>query len=299
MGTGMVRGIYNLGYDSVWLKWYVFHDPYARLGLLELFRISLVKIALFYSLLVTLAALLWRSPAGRRLLLLLAILTLPHLGLALRFESGSPERYLGPLGLVAVAIGYVLAQERGWRRSLVLMLCCAPVGLNVLASSAGAINAGIQHDVQRIQPLLGIPASSPVFVVDLKDGLVSLRYAAPFHPIQKEVLPDINTIQPPGPTPWRSAFACAAQLAWAGNAQVWITIRTLRKEPIREWLWVEGDDPSIRWADVHTLASSLERGEIRGGDDGFFALQDTVLNRRILKEALDLDPAHSTCRASN
>lgn len=284
MATGMVRGFYNLGEDSVWFKWYVFHDPYAHVSLFELFRVSLARIALFYSALAGLIVLLWSSWFGKRLLLLVLLLAAPHIAMALAFESASPERYIGPLGLVAIAFGYIAGNPQFGRakRALAVALCCAPFFFNVAEVDAKLADAKIQHDVDRITPFLHVPEATRIFVLSLRDSLLELRYAAPFHPIQRETLPRIDFIQPLSHSDWRTAFACAAIAAWQGGGQVWITERVLRDTPARKWLWVEGDNTSISWDSVHRFFTSFSRGETLGGEDGFFQLEDSVQNRSVL-----------------
>jgi hypothetical protein len=285
MVTGIVRGLYNLGQDSVWFKWYLFHDSYARVSLGELFRASLLRIVIFYAGLACMFLLLWPTRFGKRMLLLLLILGAPHIGLALQYESASPERYLAPLGLVAVALGYVAgsAQASRFRRGLAQVLLCAPLLFNAAEAGVGSTNAAVQPDVDRITPLLHIPAESRVIVLNSRDGLFNLRYAVPFHPIQREHLPRIDPIQPFNrAVPWRVQFACTAVSAWAAGGEVWITKRLLKNEPIRPWLWIDAEDEPMRWAVLNPFFTNLDRGEERGGEDGFFKLAITDHNRILL-----------------
>ena len=108
MVSGMARSVYELGHDSVWLKWYRFHDPYAKVGIGELARESLSRIALFYASLLGLVILLWHSSFGKRLLLFIAVAALPHIGVGLTYESSGVERYVGFLPALFLGFGYAI-----------------------------------------------------------------------------------------------------------------------------------------------------------------------------------------------
>ena len=136
-------------------------------------------------------------------------LAAPHIAMALAFESASPERYIGPLGLVGDRLSAILwethssgAREEGPGSGAVLRI---PSFSMSAAADAKSADAKIQHDVDRITPFLHVPEATRVFVLSLRDSLLELRYAAPFHPIQRETLPRIDFIQQPlGHSDWRA-----------------------------------------------------------------------------------------------
>jgi hypothetical protein len=286
MATGLPRSFYELGSDAVWIKWYLFKDPYAGVGLLDLVRVSLCKLAVFYAALATLAGVLWTSPKGRKLLLLIVAIALPHIGMALTYESGSPERYLPALPVVFMGFGYAIgsADFGRWTRALIAALCCAHVPVNLVALSATSVNRGVGRDANRIATLTSLRPSSRLYVIAGSDGLFGLQYGAPFEPINRRPLPAIVTITPLGPRVpfWRMDFACGALSAWDRDGEVWVTRRVLSERPARAWLWVEGDDRRWSWAAIHGFFQDFDSGKSRGGDDGFFLLGNTPENRGIL-----------------
>ncbi len=289
MITGWARSFYELGNDAVYLKWYVFKDPYAKVGLLELLRVSFLKLALFYTSMAGLAILLWVSRAGRALLLLVAVAMIPQIGMALMFESGSPERYLAGLPLVFVGFGYAIANGafRMRTRALAAALCCAHVPVNLAALSAPAVNAAVENDAARVAALTSVRPASRLFVINGFDGLFVLREGHPFHPLNRKPLPEIVSMIPLGPRVpfWRGDFACTVLSTWKRGGEVWITRRILADQPARAWLWVEGDDPRLNWNGLHGFFSALERGAGKGGADGFFLMpEDAAMRAAMLAE---------------
>lgn len=274
MITGWARSFYELGNDAVYLKWYLFKDPYAKVGLLELLRVSFLKLALFYISMGGLAVLLWISRRGRALLLLACVAMLPQIGMALRFESGSPERYLPGLPLLFVGFGYALAnRDFGIRtRALAAALCCAHIPANLAALSAPAVNASIESDAGRVAAPASLRPASRLYVLNAFDGLFVLREGHPFHPLNRKALPEIASLVPLGPRVpfWRSDFACTVVSTWERGGDVWVTRRILADRPARSWLWVEGDDRRLTWNALHGFFSGVKKGPEKGGPDGFF-----------------------------
>jgi len=282
MATGMVRGFYDLGNDSVWFKWFVFRDPYARVGVVDLLRAALAKVAMFYAALACLAMVLWRSPMGRKLLLLTAIAALPHIALALAFESGDPSRYLPALPAVAMAFGYAAGgAEIGWKaRILIVVLFCLHIPANLMSGRAAGL-AGLEN-AQRIALLNSLPPGSRLYIVNLRDGLFGADLAA--HPAARRPLPEINVIVPSSlRSPfWRTDFSCSLLALWDHRREAWVSKRVLAGQPIRNWLWVEGDDRNVTWQALHRFFVSFGRAEDKGGEDGFFLISDTPAARRLL-----------------
>jgi hypothetical protein len=275
-----------LGNDAVWLKWRLFKDPYANVGAFDLVRALLAKLAAFYVSLAALSALLLKTRRGRRLLLLIAVAALPHIGMALAFESGSPERYLPALPFVLMGFGFVIADTgfRLWVRIAAAALCCAHIPANLLALSATAADASTRADAGRIAPLVTLNPASRVFVIEGSDGVFVLRHNRLFHPINREPLPDIVSIVPLGPRvpSWRRDFGCNVFSAWDRGGEVWISERVLAERPLRNWLWVEGDDRRLGWSAIRAFFLGLNRGEERGGADGFFRIPNDSANRSVL-----------------
>jgi hypothetical protein len=284
MATGMVRGFYDLGNDSVWFKWFVFRDPYAKVGIVDLLRAALAKLSMFYAALACLALVLWRSPMGRKLLLLTAIAALPHLAFALAFDSGSAERYLPALPAVAMAFGYAAggAEIAPKARILMTVLLCLHIPVNLMSGLAAARQG--RQDAQRIALLNSLPPESRLYVLTLRDPLHVAEYGAPLHSAGQRSHRDVDVIVPPSlRSPlWRTDFSCAVWKLWDNRREAWVSKRVLASRPVRSWLWVEGDDPHVTWQAVHRFFLPFDRAEDVDGDDGFFRISDTPANRRIL-----------------
>jgi hypothetical protein len=284
MATGMARGFYQLGNDAVWFKWFVFRDPYANVGLADLMRAVLVKLALFYVALASLAVVLWSSRTGRRLLLFIAVAALPHIGMAMAFESGSPERYVAALPAVSLGFGYAIgsAEFSGRIRILMAALFCAHVPANLVLTDA---NHATREDANRIAAFAAWPPVSRVYVLNYQDELLGLRYSAPFDPVNRRPTAEVVLIAPAirerAPL-WRADFACSALAAWRNQGEVWVTKRVLSDRPVRHWWWVEGDHPPLTWEAMHRFFQGFDRGPDAGGEDGFFLIPSAAGNRRIL-----------------
>lgn len=275
MASGMARGFYELGDDSVWLKWYILRDPYAKVGIMDLVRESLARIALFYAALLGLAVLLWHSPLGRRLLLFITIAALPHLAVASLYESGSVERYVGILPAIYLGFGYAIGSaELGVTRQLIAaLLCCLHIPFNVAAASERNVGNVVERDPARLAVLSSLPPHSRVFVINGLDPLMRLSYGEGTNPLHQLRLASVNSITPSlGPRVpfWRRDFACVVLLISNQGGEVWMTKRVLSPQPQRKWLWVEGDVPGLTWSAIQAYFRAFDSGIERGGPDGFF-----------------------------
>ena len=158
MLNGMGRGVYEMGDDSVWLKWMAFHDPYAKVKLWEMLRLSIVELGLFYLSMLGLVLMLWRTPFGKRLLALIAVSAFPHLVLAMTYESSGVERYMPFMPAVFIGFGYLVGSPVYGRqlRILAAILCCLHVPANLATASVRNVNYLVHRDPER----LGIMTSS-------------------------------------------------------------------------------------------------------------------------------------------
>jgi hypothetical protein len=284
MVTGFARSFYEMGNEAVWLKWFLFKDPYAHVGLLELLRASFLRLALCYASVAGLAVLLWRAAGGRRLLLLAAVAAAPQIGMALMLESGSPERYLAALPLLFVGFGFAIANPAfsARTRAAAAALCCLHAPFNLVALSAPAVNRQVEAASSRLAAVAPAGPAATAYVVNNMDGAWILRQSHPFHPMNRKALPELAAIVSPGPRAplWRSDFACAALATWRRGGEVWVAKRVLHETPERSWLWVEGDDPRLSWTQIHQFFVRVERAGEDGGADGFFRVSSEAAARR-------------------
>jgi hypothetical protein len=232
---------------------------------------------------------------------LIVVIALPHIGMALTYESGAPERYLPALPAVFLGFGYAIgsADFGRWARILTAVLCCAHIPVNLASQFAATANAGFRNDASRVSALKSAREGSRAYVVSGFDGIFGLKYGAPFHPINRQPLPVVATITPLAPRVpfWRRDFACGALSVWDGGGEVWVTRRVFSERPARAWLWVEGDDRRWTWAAIYKFFQNLGVGEIRGGDDGFSLLENTMENRRFLLANIT-DGSQQSCTVS-
>ena len=299
MISGMARSFYELGNDSIWLKWYRFHDPYAKVGLLDLVRESLSKIAFFYTSLFGLMILLWHSATGKRLLLFIAVATLPHIGVALAYESGSVERYVGFLPALFLGFGYAIgsAELSAVRKVVAGLLCCLHIPFNVMSASERNISNIVQKDPARLNVLLSLPPASRIFVINGFDPIARLSYGDPLNPMHKKRFGTVNVVPAFGKPVelWSLDFACTTVLKTDRGDEVWVSKRFLSPQPQRSWLWVEGDLPGLTWNMLHEYFSRFDTGIQRGGEDGFFRITATGETRqRLLAE---IEASGQTCEA--
>jgi len=297
MVSGMVRSTYELGDDSVWLKWYIFRDPYTKVGIVDLVRVLLTKIALFYVALIGLAVLLWHSLFGRHLLLFIAIAMLPHMAVALSYESGSVERYVGFLPPLFLGFGYGMgsAEFTVRRRLIAGLLCCAHIPFNLASASDRNLGNVLKKDPARLQVLLSLAPGSRIFLVNSFDPLFRLGYGDPLNPLHKQRVGSVNAFPAFGrpASLWRSDFACSALSISDRGGEVWVTKRFLSAQPKRSWLWVEGDLPGLTWSAMHEYFSTIDKSVERGGTDGFFQVSTSGESRRRL--LMDIESSGGTC----
>jgi hypothetical protein len=290
MVSGMARGFYELGDDSVWVKWFVFHDPYAKVGIRDLIRESLSRLALFYTALAGLVVLLWHTARGKRVLLFVAVAAVPHLVVALSYESGSPERYVGMLPALFLGFGYVVGSpelSRG-RRIAAAVLCCLHIPFNMASASERNLSNVLERDPARLEVLFSVPAQSHLVVINVFDPLLRLSFGDPLNPLHKRRFATVKTIGAFGRPAqvWRSDFACDALSTADRGGEVWVSKRFLSAEPHRSWLWVERDIPGVSWEALHGYFSSFDAGIEKGGADGFFQVPMSGESRGRLEREL-------------
>jgi hypothetical protein len=287
MLNGIGRGVYEMGDDSVWLKWYVFHDPYAKVSRWELLRLSIVELGVFYVSMLGLALMLWITPLGKRLLALIAISALPHVVLAMSYESGSVERYMAFMPAVFIGFGYVLGSAAYSKpiRVLAALLCCIHIPANLATASVRNVDHLVHRDPDRLGAMTSLTPDSELFVINVRDDLFRLSFGDPLNPLHLHPLVPVRvlaTSMGPEVPYWREIFSCYVFTAWNSQGEAWVTKRVLADQPVREWGWVEGDDSRMKWNDIHQFFMAFDHSHERGGRDGFFLIRNSPENVRIL-----------------
>jgi hypothetical protein len=258
----------------------------------DLIGIMALDMVLFYGSLAVLTLCLWRSATGKRVLLLAAFVAIPHFALAMAYESGDPSRYIPLLTVLWLAFGYCVASGklRTGTRVCLALLCCAPG----VANLAKELRSSPAAEEARVAALASAPKTDLFYVLNLRDSLWRSAYPSTFQPAIFRI-PQLRTLDSNGArsSSWRSDFACMTLTSWENGGEIWITRRVLANIPERSWMWIEGDEPGNPWEGLHRFFAGLERGEERGGVDGFFLLAKTDRNSSVLENSL---PASSSVR---
>lgn len=283
---GLARSFISMGNDNIAFKRYLLHDPYSPVSLVDLFRLSLWKLALFYLFLAAVFVNLWRSGFGRRLLCWLALSGIPVLGFALAWQGTVMERYLPWFPFLFPALAFSLADRRAFRygKALILIFVAAMILTNFAAMRRGVLErreTAVTLRVRELQPLV-----KPQGVVLVgKDELENFVINFPFNPVNHHNALRVHSFLPlgmPQLTRWREDVARRALAAWAAGGDVFVSRRVFAERPRAEWDWVEGADPRVSWAQVYEFFAQLETGQAVGGEDGFVLLPPTPKNEQFL-----------------
>jgi hypothetical protein len=283
---GLARSFIFMGDDGVLFKRFLLKDPYHPVSLLDLLRLSLWKFLFFYLAMLALAAELLRSAANRRLLALVLIAGLPVVGFGVFWQGGDMERYLPLYPFLFLALAGVLDAPECWRavKGLVVGFFVTMVLVNGLALSRWQVGRYHRAMLDRVAELRErLTPESHVVIV--KDSLKLLPRDFPFDSASRG-LPIVEAVTPglQDSPRWRVAFRETVETTWKNGGDVWISQRLLGAEPTQQSAWVEGDDPRVKWADLHGFFSRLETDEPIGGEDGFVRLVPSQRTRRVLVE---------------
>lgn len=275
---GLPRSFVDLGQSGVRMKQFILRDPYARVSLGQLFGEAAWKMFLFYLALASLGF-LWLTNKGKNILGVLVAALAANLTLAVAFEGGSPERYLPlyPFFFLAAASCISMRQTPTVAKALVYLLFVL-MAANVGSSLTNRIHAEQERATQRLAPLLPLPPNSILFTVG-DDGIAYLRLNAPFHEINQADFETAGVYSPMGQNSiWRQRFAQKALSVWEHGGNVWITKRVWSEHPQKEWSWVEGDDPNVKWRDIFEFFGSFEHSQ-NPQPDGFALLARSARNQ--------------------
>jgi hypothetical protein len=288
--TGVARIVWDFGGDTILLKRWLFRDPYNPVNVrMVLFSMGW-KLAVFY---LGLAAMLWalfkRSTHRRDLLLIFAGAGLPLLAFAIvLFEPSSPERFMPLLPFAGLALAAVLKNARCHMvaSACVAILLVSSVVVN-LAQKETVGDTRLAQAKDRMEALNHVvQPGALVFVLTFNDDLSGLPAIRPLdHSLLTSRFKVSDTVEMATRRMlrWRAEFAERTIEQWAGNHEVWISERLLAARPEARWLWVEGDDPRIRWAELPAAFSRLEfDAKVLAGNDGFLRVTQSEDNRRRL-----------------
>jgi hypothetical protein len=295
MVFGFARSFIYMGNDGVLFKRYLLGDPFNQVTLLDLLRLSLWKLVLFYLLLLALCIALIRSSAGRRILGLLIINSVPVILFAISFDGGAIERYLPLYPAMFLALALCLCSERSWMfaKYVVLAFVAAVIVTNAVAMAKPVLNRRQELTASRINDVLQRwKPESRLITVTWQDELVNFSRSFPFHPLNQAGNLRIGALVTPGTTlaaDWRKGFASQTLETWNRDGDMWVSRRVLSPRPRPEWNWAEGDEKRVSWPDFHSFFSQMELGESVGGDDGFILVPLSPKNRQFLEQQVLAD----------
>jgi hypothetical protein len=286
---GIPRSLINMGMDSVFFKRFLRRDPYNPVGIFDLARRSLWKLAFAYLFLLAVMAGLSSSHTGRRVLIVFLANAIPVVAFAWFFAGGVLERYFPLFSLIFIATAYCLSAKEvnRWLRYFVVSFVVVAGIVNATALSKPVVEGEKETTLRRVRELSGMVNPNTRIFVPPQDQLWGsagrLQFEkesglSSFHVDPVAILGTAQVAQ------WKRDFALQTLTAWEQKNDVWISRRFLSGHPKSEWNWTEGEDPRITWAEMNVFFARFETSTAVGGDDGFLLLTPTDTNRRLLSD---------------
>jgi hypothetical protein len=176
------------------------------------------------------------------------------------------------------------------------------VVFNAVSLSRGSFQAAeeVRGQVRALESAMDRPAS--VFVVTLRDPLYYVPLIRPLdHTLvsQKYIVTDVIEVASTRLLHWRAEFADRALQNWKEGRDVWISKRLLASRPAGNGIWVEGDDPRIKWQELPGFFGQFATDRSEGGLDGFTRLADVPANRTALQKLMADDPGYKSSQFRN
>lgn len=288
---GFARSFINMHSDGVIFKRFMLGDPYNSVSIAELLRVSIFKLALFYTFLVAIIGGLVLERRWR-VLLFLGVNAAPILSFAVYWQGGDMERYMALYPAVFIAFGASLmnltsARARLYTSGAALLFVLVMAFVNLAHIALPVSRARQQRTVERVGALLDERrAEDLIFVVGIQDEVYSFVNTYPFHPAVR--VRDTRVTEAVGVNMewgghWRETFAGNVLGTWQRGGRVWVSQRALNERPAPELEWVEGADPRIKWSDVPAFFGQFEWERGVGGDDGFLLLAAAPRNEQALR----------------
>jgi hypothetical protein len=289
--TGCSRLFIDLGTDGVYLKRFLFHDPYHPVGAMGVIAHCVWRPAFFFLFLGAMVLLAWQSRAGRRSLVVLALAGVPALVAAIFvFEPSSPERFFPVLPFLLLTIA--AAWQSGWRfapaaRAVVCLFAVllpvmnAPNFVNAFSgwryeaqAQAGGFRAAASPDDALVALLITEP------IVDLPTDHAFDRLNRPTAIRSMWALDLMNAHA----EQWPGRVARFVMENWAEGHGAWVEKAALADRPADRLLWVEGDNPRVHWRDVPAFFRTLEFDKNSGGGDGFLRIAHSAGNEALFQK---------------
>ena len=239
--TGLPRTFFYLGDDGLVLKRYVTRDPYAPVGLVDLVKLSLWKIAAVYASLAIFLYSLWRSAiSGKKMLAAVIAAALPVLVFAIfLFEPGESVRYLPFYAMLFAGLAFAVATASKVTRVILAGFIVAVVLTNTAALSVRAADETFAPAIARIEVLQAAMQPQDEALLHF----VSRRHFAipgqlPFHPVNRRRPVMFHYAIEPGTKQamvWHRDVAKRILTTWEKQGQFWISKRLISETPAPSW----------------------------------------------------------------
>jgi hypothetical protein len=293
LATALPRSFLVLGRDGVLYRRFLFRDPMAPVGAMDLVKASLWKIAAFNIFCLCLAVELFRRRGWVTVVLTAAVVPVLFFAVFI-FEPSAPERYLPAMPFMWISLAVVL-RDFTWHRGpgrvaqWAMLAFLAVMGANNVYSFARPlVSAEDDATLARVRPFRWkMPPESVVMIATNQDLLGEVMSRSPFGAINRpSPLPifDILLVAAKELPLWRERFAQRALQTWASGGEVWVTKRVWEPLARPEWYWVEGEDQRVSWKDVGPYFSQLATEADEGGPDGFRRVARNEVNRLQLEK---------------
>jgi hypothetical protein len=291
LATNMPRGMLDIGPIGLAFKRFLLHDPYAHVGLLDLFRISLWRLALFYIGMLSLVWTVWRDRAGRPVFftLLAGALIALFFGIILTYP-GQSERWMPFLASVLPATAWVLRSRQAFRVSaipFVVLLAVTWISDFALNRNPGEPTSNDPPVARMLALRHSLTPQSTLAVLSGADEINSFRGQFPFHELSSFVgrrMYVVTEAAGASSPHWQKNFAQRTLETWNQNGDMWISKRLLAQKPLPEWGWAEGDDVYLHWPDVPKFFRPFVFESETPGADGFVRIARVQANEARIQD---------------
>ncbi len=274
--SGCARLLIDFGPSAVLLKRFTFKDPFNPVTIGDLAIQLLWRIVMFWTLIGSTVVACLRKPEAKPLLISFTLVAAPLVFFAIFvFEPSSPERFLPLLPsflLLTVLLWNLEGKMAACARYVTILFVCLLPLINA-PSFVKAFNTTARAAARRLQEFADQAAPG--------DLIVSLTLNDPIshnNPLLANYFP-LVAIGNASSGRWREQFATQVLLRWLHGNNVWIQKEMLLDRPPFALMWIEGDDPKVRWADIPRFLRSLQYDRDIGEHDGFLRITHSPTNQ--------------------
>jgi hypothetical protein len=291
--SGFVRLFIDLRHDGVYLKRFTLHDPYNPTSRFTLFLV-LWKIALFYAFGCCVVALSWGRGAARRALTPLAIAAgLGAVAAVAVFEPSSPERLLPVLPFLLIAVSAGWNGESPFHRAMQFAIVASALLFFVIniPSFVPRFSPAYEQATAQISDFKQTAAPDDVMVtIVTSEPAVQWALGHPFENIRRfgayRQTFLVNPIDADA-AHWRNSFAALAFDSWCRGNNIWVEKAVREDAPEDQLMWVDGDNPAVRWKDLSPFFRPFDFDAATSRRDGFLRLARTPQNETRLLQFKD------------